>query len=148
MTAQRMTRQRGQILEALRATTLHPTASELHDQVRRDMPRVSLGTVYRNLKRLVGEGAALQIDTGAGPTHFDGTTRAHHHVTCVSCSSVRDVQVGRVLIMPPRVKGEKRYRFLGHRLDFFGICPKCSAAKERRVASGKRHRKAAAAGGA
>ncbi len=144
----RMTRQRRRILDALRSTTLHPTAAELYDRVRREMPRVSLGTVYRNLKTLVGDGDALQIDTGAGPSHFDGTTRPHHHVTCVSCSSVRDVEVGRMLVMPPRVKGEKRYRFLGHRIEFFGICPECSAAKKRRPAlPGRNRRTAARAGG-
>ncbi len=121
----RTTRQRREILKALRATTRHPTAAELYAQVRRRAPRVSLGTVYRNLRRLVEEGEALLIETGLGPGHFDGTTRPHHHVTCVSCASVRDVEVGRVLVMEPRVKGERRYRFLGHRLDFFGVCPKC-----------------------
>jgi Fur family ferric uptake transcriptional regulator len=143
-----MTKQRRRILEALRATTLHPTASELYDRVRRDMPRVSLGTVYRNLKLLVGEGDALQLDTGAGRSHFDGTTRPHHHVTCVACSSVRDVEVGRMLILAPRVKGQRAYRFLGHRLEFFGVCPECRSARRRRPARASQHRNTSARRGA
>ncbi|HTD52528.1 MAG TPA: transcriptional repressor, partial [Thermoanaerobaculia bacterium] len=55
-TLRRQTRQRHSIYEAVAATNSHPTAEWVYEQVRRSLPRISLGTVYRNLQLLVGEG--------------------------------------------------------------------------------------------
>ena len=57
-----MTRQRRVILEALRGTTSHPTADEVYEMVRRRLPRISLGTVYRNLEILSGEGLVAKLE--------------------------------------------------------------------------------------
>ncbi|MBP3730886.1 MAG: transcriptional repressor, partial [Mailhella sp.] len=62
MAQTRMTRQRRVILEELRRDGSHPTAEELHARVRRDMPCVSLGTVYRNLEHLAASGEAVRLD--------------------------------------------------------------------------------------
>lgn len=132
----RVTEQRRRILERLRETTAHPTAAELYETVRRDLPRISLATVYRNLKMLVGHGQALQLDSGLGPSRFDGDTRLHSHATCVQCARVSDVDVGPVTGIRPRVRKGHDFNILGHRLEFFGVCGEC-----RRKAGPKRTRK-------
>src|SRR5499425_1903888 len=79
----RLTGPRRVILEVLRGTESHPTAEWVHRVVRRRLPRVSLGTVYRNLRLLVAEGLVQELP---GPhARFDGNTSEHHHFTCVGC---------------------------------------------------------------
>jgi Fe2+ or Zn2+ uptake regulation protein len=85
----RLTGPRRVILEVLRGTETHPTAEWLHRLVRRRLPRVSLGTVYRTLRLLVAEGLASEIP---GPhARFDANMAAHHHFTCVRCGRIVDV---------------------------------------------------------
>ena len=71
----------------MRATDAHPPASVVYAQVRRRLPRVSLGTVYGNLRRLAAEGLVPEC---AGPTglRFDGNIAPRDHVTCVTCGRV------------------------------------------------------------
>src|SRR5713226_5080679 len=84
----RLTGPRRVVLDVLRSTESHPTAEWVHRVVRRRLPRVSLGTVYRNLRLLVGEGLVAEIQ---GPhARFDANLEAHHHFTCVRCGRILD----------------------------------------------------------
>jgi Fur family ferric uptake transcriptional regulator len=122
---QRNTRQRQVILEELRAIHCHPTASELHEMVRRRLPRISLGTVYRTLDLLVRLGAVQRLESGRGQARFDGNPDRHHHVRCVGCGQVADMRTG-----PSKQarRGDQQiggYEILGLRVEYIGICPAC-----------------------
>ena len=58
----RMTRQRGIILEELRKINTHPSADEIYERVRKHLPRISLGTVYRNLEILSELGEIQKLE--------------------------------------------------------------------------------------
>src|SRR5207302_5837847 len=90
----RLTRQRRIILEVVRATDAHPTAAFVYRRVRRRLPRVSLATVYRNLRMLAAEGFLAERADEAG-MRFDGNTGPHDHFTCLACRRIYDVP-GRV----------------------------------------------------
>lgn len=123
---QRMTRQRAVILEELRGMPHHPTADELYEAVRRRLPRVSLGTIYRNLDLLARGGAIRKLDMGGSQSRFDGETHDHCHVRCVGCGRIDDVP-GRPIeriAMPER--SANAYRIMGYRLEFDGLCPDCA----------------------
>ena len=78
------------VLDVVRGTDAHPTAEAIHRLVRRRLPRVSLGTVYRNLRLLVAEGLVKEV---SGPhARFDGNTSDHHHFTCLVCGRIADVE--------------------------------------------------------
>src|SRR2546423_1598080 len=77
----RLTAPRALILEAVRATDAHPSAFAVYRKVRRRLPRVSLATVYRNLRRLAAEGFLLER-AGADGLRFDGNVARHDHFTC------------------------------------------------------------------
>src|ERR1700716_2832227 len=84
----RLTGPRRLVLQVVRGTEAHPAAEWVHRVVRRRLPRVSLGTVYRNLRLLVAEGLAAEIP---GPhARFDANMEAHHHFTCVRCGRIVD----------------------------------------------------------
>ncbi len=86
----RLTRQRHQILAALKATRSHPTAEELLAEVRKVLPGVSLGSVYRNLRVLREAGLVREIVTGEG-RRYDAVTAPHPHFVCERCSRVYDL---------------------------------------------------------
>jgi len=125
MTFQRNTRQRRVILEELRKLTSHPTAVELHDIVQRSLPRISLGTVYRNLELLTQMGVIQKLEVSGSEARFDGNPAQHCHVRCVRCGRVDDLHE----VPDHPVKGEFReadgYEILDCRLAFTGVCPRC-----------------------
>ncbi len=85
-------RQREAILNVLRSTDVHPTASEVYKRVRQQIPNISLGTVYRNLSALSEAGDILTISVGEGTDHFDGNAAPHLHLHCRCCGSIADAE--------------------------------------------------------
>ena len=86
-------RQRESIKKYLMSTHEHPTAEVVYQHVRKEYPKISLGTVYRNLTLLVDLGEAKKISTGDGTDHFDGDTSAHSHYYCKCCKRVMDLDI-------------------------------------------------------
>lgn len=121
----RMTRQRKIILEELRNLHSHPTADEVYDTVRKRMPRISLGTVYRNLEILSQSGLAQRLDLAGNRRRFDGSTEDHYHVRCVRCGAVEDVPVEPLKNLEESVRSNTEFEIIGHRLNFLGLCPTC-----------------------
>ena len=125
----RLTAPRHAVLEVVRGINTHPTAEEVHRLVIRRAPRVSLGTVYRNLRLLVDAGLLGELP---GPrARFDGNTRAHHHFTCLRCGRITDVEApvaephSRALSKGVEVR--TGLTTTHHRIDFFGLCRECQA---------------------
>jgi len=127
----RNTRQRQLILDTLRKTPRHPTADELYEQVRPQLPSISLGTVYRNLDLLVRLGEVRKMESAGGPAHYDADLRPHQHVWCSVCGAVDDVFD--LAVAPARLPGTSAHGFqiAGLRIEFQGLCPACQE-KERR----------------
>lgn len=86
-------RQRESIKQYLMSTKEHPTAEVVYQHVREEFPKISLGTVYRNLTLLVDMGEAKKISTGDGTDHFDGDTSAHSHYYCRCCKRIMDLEI-------------------------------------------------------
>ncbi len=132
----RLTGPRRVVLEMVRATESHPTADLVHRMVRRRLPRVSLGTVYRNLRLLVAQGLVKELP---GPhARFDGNTSDHHHFTCLGCGRIVDVDG---LLTEPhsralctRVAAQGGFSVTHHRIEFFGRCPACRRTSNRAAA--------------
>ncbi len=120
----RLTPQRRMILSELAKTTAHPTADELYLAVRRQMPRISLGTVYRNLAILSQAGMILRLD-GGPQRRYDATVAAHYHVRCNACGCVADLPMQAVTALDERARQACDYAITGHRLEFAGLCPHC-----------------------
>lgn len=103
----------------------HPTADEVYETVRKRMPRISLGTVYRNLEVLSRWGLARKLDLAGGRRRFDGSTVDHYHVRCVHCGEVADIPVGPLRNLEDSARSNTDFEILGHRLTFLGFCPRC-----------------------
>jgi len=122
----RMTRQRQTILEELRNMHSHPTADEVYDRVRRRLPRVSLGTVYRNLEILSRSGVIQKLELAGPRRRFDGSVSDHYHITCLNCGKVEDVCLEPFRALEDSVRSVSEFEILGHSLKFLGMCPQCS----------------------
>ncbi|MDZ7699417.1 MAG: transcriptional repressor [Deltaproteobacteria bacterium] len=128
----RLTKQRQVILETLKSDYSHPTADEVYEKVRHQLPKISLATVYRNLEILAETGLIQELDPGRKQMRFDPNTHAHYHLTCVRCGRVEDM-AGDISESPMK-NIEKalgrltKYGIFGHKLEFVGLCSKCMEA--------------------
>lgn len=123
--AQRKTRQRQLILEVLRSTDSHPTADWIYEQARKKMPKISLGTVYRNLNLLRDLGEIIELNFGSTFSRFDGNPLPHYHFTCLKCGRVYDVDEPLHPELEERVERSMGCEVTNHRLEFYGTCREC-----------------------
>jgi Fur family ferric uptake transcriptional regulator len=128
----RQSRQRDLVLAIVRSTMDHPTAVWVHRQARRSLPRISLGTVYRNLKTLAAEGVIREIHAGGHAARFDGNTGRHYHIRCLGCGRVNDLPISIDPSLEVEAGRAMNYRILGHQVEVLGLCPLCQAQKQDR----------------
>ena len=121
----RLTKQRLAVLKALQSTKSHPDANWIYEKVRKEIPHVSLGTIYRTLGILREAGLLRELDYGSSLSHYDASTKGHPHIVCTNCGRINDLQ----LPLPDKLEEQasKATDFLitDHRLEFYGLCPDC-----------------------
>lgn len=125
----RMTKQKKIVLEEIRKVSSHPTAYDIYKMARKRLPKISLGTVYRNLDVLSRFGLIQKIEMGNAQTRFDANTRNHYHVRCIHCDRADDVPVDMSSVVNDAISKVSNYKILGHSMEFYGVCPEC---KEKR----------------
>lgn len=130
MPTRKNSKKRQVILEALAATTAHPTAQELYQQLKPDYSDLSLGTVYRNLSLFAEEGDAMSVGVFRGQERFDARTEPHAHLHCVQCGRVIDVPLpgepeAQLCALAQSVTDAK---VLGCSITFTGLCKTCQQA--------------------
>ncbi|MBM4443569.1 MAG: transcriptional repressor [Candidatus Rokubacteria bacterium] len=136
----RLTAPRRIILDVLRRTAAHPSAHVVYRQVRKQLPSVSLATVYRNLRTLAAEGVLLER-AGADGLRFDGNVQPHDHFTCLSCRRVFDVPPAGGVRTRRSVAARTGFEVLDHRVEFYGRCAACRGRRARRTTRAVRPRR-------
>ena len=121
-TPSRITRQRQVVLEEVRKVRTHPTADEVYEMVRLRLPRVSLGTVYRNLDRLSREGLISTIE-GPGQRRYDGEVGDHVHLRCTECGTILDVDLEPLPLEQLPTPGN--FEITDYRVELLGVCWEC-----------------------
>ncbi len=126
---ERQTRQRAAVYAVVSAAHDHPTAEQVHARVRRRLPQVSLGTVYRNLEMLAAQQRVRVVHLADHATRYDGMLEEHDHFLCERCGMVTD------LLRPQRIRAssvklaEAGYTVRTQAVTFYGVCPKCGDPK-------------------
>lgn len=140
----RATRQLTVVYEALQGDHSHPSADEIYQRVRRTLPRISLGTIYRNLQRLVEEGKIRMFLLGERLARYDPMLAEHDHFICQQCGRVEDVLLerNRQVNLAPLV--HKGFTVTAHSLTIQGLCQKCGR-EQPKQARARRARRAGAA---
>jgi Fe2+ or Zn2+ uptake regulation protein len=123
----RFTRQRAAVFAYLRSVDCHPTAEQVFAAVRREIPNISLATVYKALEALVDAHVAARLPDGPGPARYDGRADAHYHLRCERTGQVRDLPLTYdpeliAKLAPHLVESLHRQGFeiTGHRLELVG----------------------------
>ena len=120
-------RQREAILSVLRSTNTHPTADWIYTETRKVLPKISLGTVYRNLALLEEVGEIQRLHVNGNTDRFDADVSNHYHFVCDSCSCVQDIPME----MQVSLSAEAQKHFNGV-IDYYNACfhGRCSDCKE------------------
>ncbi|MBT3198801.1 MAG: transcriptional repressor [Phycisphaerales bacterium] len=122
----RMTRQRRVILAELDSPGQHPTADEVYSRVRKVLPNISLGTVYRNLEILSQTGMVKKLHIGSEQRRYEKNQKRHYHAHCVMCGRVSDIPSDPFGDIDKTARENSRFDITGHELVFEGLCPKCN----------------------
>jgi len=122
---QRNTIQAALVLEAVNKLQSHATADEVYQEIVREHPHISRGTVYRNLNRLAQAGEIRKIELSGGADRFDHLCHDHCHVRCEKCGRVFDVDMEFVSGLEKNIRDPRGFQFTGYDIIFRGICPAC-----------------------
>ncbi len=133
LSSMRLTTQRQVILEELLKVTSHPTANEVYDMVRKRLPRIGLGTVYRNLELMAETGMILKLEVGGTQKRFDATIKPHYHVRCMKCGKVDDIKIPVQEDINEIAAQACHYQITGHHIEFTGLCRDCAKSYQKTI---------------
>jgi Fur family peroxide stress response transcriptional regulator len=121
-----LTVQRRAILETVLDCSDHPTADDVYERVVRRVPGVSRTTVYRVLEMLVEMGLITKACSPGGASRFDPRTHRHHHLVCLHCDrliDVEDTQFKHRVQIPELPR--HAFEIQGFSIQFYGVCAAC-----------------------
>ncbi len=124
----KLTPQRIAILDYFDNNFDHPTAENVHTDIKKKFPTMSLATVYKTLDTLKEKGYLKELTIDKERKHFDPDTTQHHHLICTKCKKIVDIKKEFPIEIP--IGDHNTFEIINTNIEFYGICPKC---KERRM---------------
>lgn len=121
----RLTKQRETILSILRSTRSHPTADWIYEEAKKEIPHISKGTVYRNLRVLRENGQVAELNLDGNESRFEAKRQSHYHFRCERCGRVFDVDEPVDTKLDRKVAGRTGLKIFYHQLEFRGLCQDC-----------------------
>lgn len=122
----RITPQRIAVLKILAVSKGHPSVEDIYEQVREDFPTTSLATVYKTVTLLKDINELLELGFPEGSNRYDGNNpNPHPHLICTKCRKIVDPDLATLEDLTQEISRETGFKISSHRLDFFGLCPKC-----------------------
>lgn len=125
----RKSKQRERIYGAIKSSRAHPTAQSVYDQLKKEMPSLSLGNVYRNIAILLEEGRLQSGEFGSGTVRYDAVVEPHYHFVCERCGAVSDFAMPAHADLTEAARRLSPHRISGHTVRFYGICAGCLQAE-------------------
>ena len=114
--------QRDTIKNVVCSTDCHPTADWVYNEVRKLIPNISLGTVYRNLSQLSDNSSIRTIQDGS-VTRYDGNIKPHHHLKCIKCGEIKDINIHN-LNLKEKIKSKFDFDPIDIEITVIGKCNK------------------------
>ena len=127
MTGIKHSRQRDAIRDNLRSRCDHPTAEMIFTDIREQYPRISLGTVYRNLALLSELGEIRHLPLEDGADRYDGKMEPHSHFICRMCGEIQDLPPVDSAFLKRSIDGQFDGIIESSKVRFTGICARCAA---------------------
>ncbi|GEK90862.1 Fur family transcriptional regulator [Alkalibacterium kapii] len=121
----RITPQRHAILEYLIDMDTHPTADEIYKALEKDFPKMSVATVYNNLRLFTQMNLVKEMNFGDHSSRFDFASNEHYHAICTQCGKIEDIYYPGLDDLEEVTSSLTGYDVQSHRLEIFGLCPDC-----------------------
>ncbi|HBF2450343.1 TPA: transcriptional repressor [Clostridioides difficile] len=121
----KFSKQRELILNEILNNPVHPTADYLYENLKKDNPNLSLGTVYRNLAQLTEHGFIRKVSIPGYPDRFDGRIDNHYHIICKVCGEVYDLESEVLNNLQELISEETDIKITSYNISFKGICNNC-----------------------
>jgi Fur family peroxide stress response transcriptional regulator len=122
-----LTRQRSVVLQVVRASEGHLTASEVYEAARKLQPSISFATVYNSLRYLKESGLLREITFGNAASRYDRETGRHDHAMCSRCGKLVDFDLPETLELMRSAARQSRFKAESIHLTLVGVCPDCRA---------------------
>jgi Fe2+ or Zn2+ uptake regulation protein len=124
-----LTRQRQVVLDVVQSGDTHPTAAEVFEAARRQMPGISFATVYNSLRFLKQEGLVREVAFGSGASRYDRETDRHDHAICSACGMLVDFDLPGTVDLIRSAARASRFKPESVHLTLVGLCPGCRERK-------------------
>lgn len=121
----RGTKQREAIVKVLKNTRSHPTADQIYDEVRKEIPNISKGTIYRNLQVLQEDGAIFALNLNGTVSRYEVKQESHYHFRCEKCGRIFDLDEPIDKEIDSRVARQTGFKVSHHQTEFRGLCKDC-----------------------
>ena len=121
----RETKQREAILRVLMNTKSHPTADLIYEEVKKEIPNISKGTVYRNLKVLQESRQVSELNLNDTISRFEVKQDSHYHFRCEKCGRVSDIDMPVDGELDRHIEKITGLKISYHQLEFRGLCKDC-----------------------
>lgn len=129
-----VTHQRLAVYRCVLEDDSHPDAERVFDRVRRRVPTISLGTVYKALDTLEELGVVAQVDASRSATRYEAVIDPHHHLVCESCGRILDLHAPEYSVLRPASPVEG-FEVLSCSVQFRGVCRVCSGHRKKRASA-------------
>lgn len=113
------------VLDAVSSLKNHPTADEVYEYVKKNHPSIGKGTIYRDLNSLAEDGKLRKIVSADTAIHFDHTLAEHHHLKCIQCGKIYDLDMDSIPDLIEKVHHSAEISIIGYDIIFSGICSNC-----------------------
>lgn len=125
----RVTPQRRAILEIIQKQGRHLSADEIHQLARREVPRLSLSTVYRTLELLKELDLVSELHLAGDHHRYEAQSGEHQHLVCLNCGKVLEFRCARSTKIHQELADRHGFKITAGRVALFGYCAECSKAR-------------------
>jgi len=127
------THQRQVIYDTVMSLPGHPSPEDIYEGVRREIPSISLATVYKNIRTFLDRGLLREVSMHHGSLRVESNRKPHHHLVCVRCKTITDLDEAKLGPMRFRKKLPRGFHVKRIAVDILGVCQACSSKRARKL---------------
>jgi Fur family peroxide stress response transcriptional regulator len=121
----KVTPQRLAICNYVLSSKDHPTAEQIHSEIAKNYPAISLTTIYNTLDLLKELNLVHELNIDNHTSRFDSNTSIHVNIICQKCNKIRDFESEIIRELWSKIEREIDSKPIGHRLDVYVLCDDC-----------------------
>jgi Fur family transcriptional regulator, peroxide stress response regulator len=123
------THQRLVIYHALTAHRDHPSPEDVYERVRKEIPSISLGTVYKNIRTFIEHGLLGEVSLHHGTARLEVNLKPHHHLVCLRCKAIVDLDDEDLEPVRLRGRAPDGFKVQRYSVEAIGLCQPCAKAE-------------------